>query len=182
MFVSIANAKKEACFTEIHPTAYASLRGRGNSFCTLVKRHLWLQVTPMPQAHRALCAARPFGAKNLWLYGCGLQQTEACGWIFCLYVSLLCDRLGFRESHLTEEQEETEIEGQAGKLADAVTWKLDAGVLTISGSGKMTNYNEKSDCPASDAGPAPGPGHCPRFRRIQRQDPVAVQPEQRYPV
>ena len=37
MFVSIANAKKEACFTEIHPTAYASLRGRGNSFCTLVK-------------------------------------------------------------------------------------------------------------------------------------------------
>ena len=38
MFVSIANAKKEACFTEIHPTAYASLRGRGNSFCTLVKK------------------------------------------------------------------------------------------------------------------------------------------------
>ena len=48
---------------------------------------------------------------------------------------------------LSGEQDETEIEGQSGKLADAVTWKLDAGVLTISGSGKMTNYNEKSDCP-----------------------------------
>ena len=45
------------------------------------------------------------------------------------------------------EQEETEIEGQSGKLADAVTWKLDAGVLTISGSGKMTDYESESAAP-----------------------------------
>ncbi|MBR1986531.1 MAG: leucine-rich repeat domain-containing protein [Mogibacterium sp.] len=45
------------------------------------------------------------------------------------------------------EQDETEIEGQSGKLADAVTWKLDAGVLTISGAGKMTDYESESAAP-----------------------------------
>ena len=33
---------------------------------------------------------------------------------------------------------------QSGKCGDNVTWKLDSGVLTVSGSGKMTDFTDEN--------------------------------------
>ena len=51
------------------------------------------------------------------------------------------------EESTAEDSDEIEMAGQSGKINDSVSWKIDGGVLTISGSGKMADFDKESDAP-----------------------------------